>query len=130
MNGALLRRRRKRIWKSKRKWQKSLERKRRLEEELHKVRQYTEPDRSFNVKGLLVGVHILRDRFRGSTELRFEFFRKEGTKRLASDFGEHDLDALLKAVRCAKHYRTLVERKRRSAKQSASGNTGAVPSKA
>ena len=130
MFGARSRRKRKRTWKSGKKWRKSQERKRRLEDELQKVREYTKPDLTFNVRGLVVGVHMLRERFRSDTEFRFEFFRKERTERLASDFGERDLDTLLEAVRLAKQCREAVQRQRRAERQRALGNIEPPPSKA
>ena len=106
---SILRESRRRKWKSTRKWQKAKRKQQRLEDQLQKAREVAEPDRWFNAKGLVVGVHVLRNRYRGTEEYRFEFFRKDGTRYpFASDFGERDLDALIYAIQCAKRYRDYV----------------------
>ena len=107
----ILRERRRNSGKSRRKWQKAQRTKRREEQKLRKAREYAEPDGWFNVQDVVIGVHILRNRYRGPVEYRFEFARKDGaSKRLVTDFGEQDLDVLLKAVAVATQYREFDRR--------------------
>jgi hypothetical protein len=123
----ILRERRRNRWKSRRKWQKAQRKIRREEQELRKSREYAKPDRWLNVQGVVIGVHILRNRFRSPVEFRFEFHRKDGAnKQLATDFGEQDLDVLLKAITVATRYREFHRRKRASKRN---GNVGVVEAK-
>ena len=102
----IARERRARKWKSTRQWQKAQGEKRKLEKRLGRLREQLEPDVRLNVKGISVGVHVIRGRFHSDPEFRFEFGRKEGKDRpLGHDFGERDLDALIDAVRVAKQCR-------------------------
>ena len=113
----ILRERRSNGWKSRRKWQNAQRKVKREEEALRKAREYAKPDEWLNVEGMVIGVHILRDRFHDSVEYRFEFHRKDGAnKRLVTDFGEKDLKVLLKAVSVATRYREY-DRRRRASKQ-------------
>lgn len=128
----ILRERRRNGWKSRRKWRKAQELKRREEERIREAKGYAKPDLEKNVDGVVIGVHILRDRFRGSVELRFEFHRKEGRQpQLATDFGEADLAALKEAVDFAMQ---CCERQRQESKSAklhvVDGHGGSKPSKA
>ena len=127
----VLRETRRNGWKSRRKWQKAQRRKQREEQRLAKAKDYAEPDRWINVDGLMIGVHVLRERFRGTVEYRFEFRRKDGSNgRLAMDFGEADLVVLQKAVQVARRYRGFQERKRKATRRLQYGPGGTTPSKA
>ena len=126
----ILRERRRNGWKSRRKWQKAQRKKQRAEEEVRKSREYAKPDRWLNVEGVVVGVHVLRNRFRGSVEYRFEFHRKDGAnKRLVTDFGEQDLDVLRKAVVVAARLREFDRQKRATERDVNIGVAEAKPSK-
>ena len=127
---AIMRERRRNAWKSQRKWQKAVRTKQRLEEQLRKASEYAEPDRWHNIAGVMIGVHVLRDRYRGQS-YRFEFCRKDDAqKKPPRDFGEHDLQALVKAVEAAAKYRKFVETQERSRRSTAHGTRRAKPSKA
>jgi hypothetical protein len=103
----IARERRARKWKSTRQWQNAQREKRKLEKRLGRLKEALKPDDDFNVEGIMVGVHVIRGRFQGGREFRFEFGRKEARDRhLAHDFGERDLDVLIEAVRRAKVYRS------------------------
>lgn len=126
----ILRERRRNGWKSRRKWRKAQQLKRREEERIRKAKDYAKADLDTNVDGVVVGIHILRDRFRDSVELRFEFRRKEGRQaQLATDFGEADFIALKKAIEYAKRY--CEHQRRKSANlHVVNGHGGSKPSKA
>lgn len=127
----IARERRKKGWKSRRKWQKAQRIKRREEERLRKSREYATPDHQFNVDGVVVSVHELRNRFRGPVEYRFEFHRKDGpNKQLASDFGDQDLDVLIKAITISARYREIIHKKREASQRGNTGITKFKPSKA
>ena len=127
----ILRERRRRGWKSRRKWEKAQRKKRREEQELRKSREYAKPDRWLNVEGVVVGVHVLRNRFRGPVEYRFEFHRKDGANRqLATDFGEPDLAVLVKAITVATQYREFDRRRRELERKARVGVSETKPSKA
>ena len=126
----ILRERRRNGWKSRRKWQKAQRKIRREEQKLRKSREYAKPDRWLNVEGVVIGVHVLRNRFRGPVEYRFEFHRKDGAnKQLATDFGEQDLDVLRKAMTVATRYREFARRKQASKRHANIGVVEAKPSK-
>ena len=111
----ILRERRRNRWKSRRKWEKAQRIKQREEQRLREAKEYAKPDLYLNVEGVVIGVHVLRNRFKGNVEYRFEFHRKDGSnKQLAADFGEVDLAVLKKAVQVAKLYRGFKEREQQS----------------
>ena len=127
---AIMRERRKNAWKSRRKWQKAVRQKQRHEAELRKATQYAQPDRWINVNGVVIGVHVLRDRFRGPVQYRFEFYRKDSAQKgLASDFGEQDLGTLARAINAATRYRKFAEARRNSKRSTNHGMREAKPSK-
>ncbi len=127
---AIMRERRKNAWKSRRKWQKAVRKKQRHEAELRKATQYAQPDRWFNIDGVVIGVHVLRDRFRGPVQYRFEFYRKDSAQRgLVSDFGEQDLRTLAKAINAATKYRKFAEARRNSKRSTNHGTRETKPSK-
>lgn len=127
----ILRERRRNSGKSRRKWQKAQRKKRREEQKLRKAREYAQPDRWVNVQGVVIGVHILRNHYRGPVEYRFEFLRKDGTnKRLVTDFGEQDLRVLFKAVQAAARYCELDRQKRAPKRRRNVGVMETKPSKA
>ena len=104
---AIIRERQRRKWKSAQRYRKATERKRRLEKKLGKLENgVLKPDRVHNQKGIIIAVHHCRGRYR--PEYRFEFFRKDAYHGQVSDFGENDLDALIKAVQSAKLYSNKV----------------------
>ena len=108
----IARERRARTWKSNRKWQQAQREKRKLEKRLGILRERLEPDDRFNVNGICIDVHVIRNRYRSEPEFRFEFGRKESKDRsLGHDFGERDLEALIDAVQCAIEYRSHVASK-------------------
>ena len=126
----ILRERRRKGWKSRRKWQKAQRLKQREEEKLRKAREYAAPDLTRNVKGVVVGIHVLRNRFRGSVEYRFEFHRKDGAnKRLVTDFGEQDLNVLREVILKATRLCESERRKHSSACDVNVGEFEAKPSK-
>ena len=101
----IAREKRARKWKSTREWQQAQREKRKLEKRLGILKQRLEPDRRINVNGICLDVHVIRDRYRGGPRYHFEFGRKvSGDKDLDQDYGEHDLDALINAVQCAKTF--------------------------
>ena len=127
----ILRERRRNEWKSRRKWHKAWRKIQREEQELRKSREYAKPDRWFSEEGVVVGVHFLRNRYRGSIEYRFEFHRKDGAnKRLDTDFGEQDLAVLLKAVAKSRRYREFDRQRRASKRDENFGVVETKPSKA
>ena len=95
----IARERRRKKWKSTRKFQKARKQKQRLESELGKLKKRLEPDQTHNVDGILVAVHTCRGRYRDEIEFRFEFDRKDAFGGPASDFGMSDLETLIKAIR-------------------------------
>ena len=102
----IAREKRARKWTSTRKWQQAQREKRKLEQRLGLLRDRLEADQRFNVDGICISVHVIRNRYRNDPEFRFEFGRKEAKDRsLGHDFGERDLDALSNAVQLAKRYR-------------------------
>ena len=58
---AIKRARRAKAWKSQRKWQHAMRKKKRHEEELRQAMKYAQPDRWINVHGVVIGVHLLPD---------------------------------------------------------------------
>ena len=103
----IAREQRARKWKSTRKWRKAQREKRELEKRLGLLRKRLKADQCFNVNGIRIDVHVIRNRYRSDPEFHFEFGRKEAKDRsLGRDFGERDLDALITAVQLAKRYRS------------------------
>lgn len=127
----ILREKRRNGWKSRRKWEKSQRIKRREEQRLRKAREYAEPDGWSNVDGVKVGIHVLRNRFKGTVEYRFEFRRKDGlNKPLATDFGEVDLVALQKAVQKAIDIAASKSGNSKATRRLQNGRRETTPSKA
>ena len=128
---AMKRARRGKAWKSQRKWQHALRKKQRHEDELRQTMKYAQPDRWINVRGVVIGVHLLRSRFRGPLQYRFEFYRKDSAQKgLAVDFGEDDLPTLVEAVQAATRYRKFVESRESSNRSRNHGTRDTKPSKA
>ena len=99
MFNAILRERRRKKWKSAKRWQQKRDRKDRLERELRRLGEYVEPDLVHNHKGVLIGFHLLRSKF-GKSEIRVEFSRKFDSRRSPENqFAFNDLPILVEAIR-------------------------------
>ena len=97
---AIIRERKRRKWKTR---AKAMDRAKQLEKQLGRYELERAPDATRNMEGILIVCHRCRGRF-GKPDLRFEFSRKDPLRGPTSDYGEQDLDALMRAIEACKTY--------------------------
>ena len=110
------REKRKKRWKSARKWRSAAAKKERLLKQLGRLERQLEPDHVHRQDGILIHVHEFRGRY-STVEFGFEFYRKDrrGNEQL---YGLNDLKPLARSI--VDSYKTYAGKEVRKSRRSGS----------